>query len=60
MNPMWLILLAGLLAIAYGIVTVNQVMAADPGSQRMQEIAGAIADRVGPRRAAHTRIMLKP
>ena len=44
MNPIWLILLAGLLAIAYGIVTVNQVLAADPGSQRMQEIAAAIAE----------------
>ena len=44
MNPIWLIMLSGLLAIAYGIVTVNQVLAADPGNQRMQEIAGAIAE----------------
>ena len=44
MNPIWLIMLSGLLAIAYGVVTVNQVMAADPGNQRMQEIAGAIAE----------------
>ncbi len=44
MNPIWLIMLSGLLAIAYGVVTVNQVMAADPGNARMQEIAGAIAE----------------
>ncbi len=44
MNPIWLIILAGLLAIAYGVVTVGQVLAADPGSRRMQEIAGAIAE----------------
>jgi K(+)-stimulated pyrophosphate-energized sodium pump len=44
MNPIWLIILSGILAIAYGVVTVNQVMAADPGSARMQEIAGAIAE----------------
>ena len=43
MNPIWLIILAGL-AIVYGVVTVNQVMAADAGTARMQEIAGAIAE----------------
>ncbi len=40
----WLIVLSGVLAILYGIVSVNQVMAADPGNARMQEIAGAIAE----------------
>ncbi len=40
----WLIILSGVLAILYGVVTVNQVMAADPGNLRMQEIAGAIAE----------------
>ena len=44
MNPIWLIILSGVLAIAYGVVTVNQVMASDPGTARMQEIAGAIAE----------------
>ena len=40
----WLIILSGVLAILYGVVTANQVMAADPGNARMQEIAGAIAE----------------
>jgi K(+)-stimulated pyrophosphate-energized sodium pump len=44
MNAIWLIILAGLLSLVYGGVTIMQVMAADAGSQRMQEIAGAIAE----------------
>jgi K(+)-stimulated pyrophosphate-energized sodium pump len=44
MNAIWLIILGGLLSLVYGVVTIMQVMAADAGSQRMQEIAGAIAE----------------
>jgi K(+)-stimulated pyrophosphate-energized sodium pump len=44
MHAIWLIILGGLLALVYGGVTIMQVMAADAGSQRMQEIAGAIAE----------------
>ena len=44
MIAIWLIILSGILAVAYGVVTINQVMAADPGNARMQEIAGAIAE----------------
>jgi K(+)-stimulated pyrophosphate-energized sodium pump len=39
-----LIIMAGFIAIAYGIVTAKSVMARDAGSARMQEIAGAIAE----------------
>jgi len=44
MNPIWLIILGGLLAVVYGVVTSSKLMAADAGSPRMQEIAGAIAE----------------
>ncbi len=44
MMSIWLIILSGFLAVAYGAVTINQVMASDPGTARMQEIAGAIAE----------------
>ncbi|AWN38441.1 sodium-translocating pyrophosphatase [Methylobacterium radiodurans] len=44
MTPLLLIILGGLCAVAYGIVTITDVMKRDPGTQRMQEIAGAIAE----------------
>ena len=40
----WLIILGGLLSVLYGVVTVKQLMAADAGSERMQEISGAVAE----------------
>ncbi|MBB4040896.1 K(+)-stimulated pyrophosphate-energized sodium pump [Microvirga flocculans] len=39
-----LIILGGLLSIAYGFWAIADVMKRDAGSQRMQEIAGAIAE----------------
>jgi K(+)-stimulated pyrophosphate-energized sodium pump len=39
-----LIILGGLLSIAYGLWAISDVMKRDAGSQRMQEIAGAIAE----------------
>src|SRR5919205_2999737 len=39
-----LIILGGLLSIAYGLWAINDVMKRDAGTQRMQEIAGAIAE----------------
>ena len=44
MNAIWLIILGGLLSLIYGGVTISQLMAADAGSPRMQEIAGAVAE----------------
>ncbi|MCW6510726.1 sodium-translocating pyrophosphatase [Hyphomicrobiales bacterium BP6-180914] len=41
---LWLIIIAGLLAVVYGGITVQQVLAADAGTARMREIAGAIAE----------------
>ncbi len=41
---MGLIILCGLLSIVYGAYTVNSVMAADPGTPRMQEISGAVRE----------------
>ena len=41
---MWAIILCGLLSIVYGIYTVRAVMAPDPGTARMQEIAAAIQE----------------
>ena len=44
MTALLLIILGGLCAVAYGIVTINDVMKRDAGTQRMQEIAGAISE----------------
>ncbi len=44
MNSIWFIIFAGLLSIVYGMVTSSKLLAADAGSPRMQEIAGAIAE----------------
>jgi K(+)-stimulated pyrophosphate-energized sodium pump len=41
---MWAIIVCGLLSIVYGALTVRAVMAADPGTPRMQEIAAAIQE----------------
>ncbi|GJE56611.1 MULTISPECIES: sodium-translocating pyrophosphatase [Methylobacterium] len=44
MTALLLIILGGLCAVAYGIVTIRDVMKRDAGTARMQEIAGAIAE----------------
>ncbi len=40
----WVVILCGLLAIAYGIYTSRVVLSASSGSDRMREIAGAIQE----------------
>ena len=44
MTALLLIILGGLCALAYGAYTISDVMKRDAGTQRMQEIAGAIAE----------------
>jgi K(+)-stimulated pyrophosphate-energized sodium pump len=44
MTTLWLIVLCGVLAILYAIWATNSVMRADPGSEKMQEIAAAIRE----------------
>src|ERR1700674_3067534 len=44
MTVLWLIIGCGLLAIVYGVWAIQSVMAADAGSQKMQEIAAAIRE----------------
>lgn len=41
---LWLVIACGLAAIVYGVITTSQLLAADAGSPRMQEIAGFIAE----------------
>lgn len=44
MYALYLIIICGLLSIAYGVWAIRSVMAADAGSARMQEIAGFVAE----------------
>ena len=41
---LWLIVLAGLLALVYGFVTTRALLSADAGSERMQEISAAVRE----------------
>jgi K(+)-stimulated pyrophosphate-energized sodium pump len=43
-NLIWLIIACGALSIVYGVWAIRSVMAADAGTARMQEIAGAIQE----------------
>ncbi len=44
MTALWLIVLCGVLAILYAVWATRSVLAADPGSPRMQEIAAAVRE----------------
>ena len=41
---LFLTIVFGLMSIVYGVKTSQELLAADPGSQRMQEISGAVAE----------------
>jgi K(+)-stimulated pyrophosphate-energized sodium pump len=41
---LWLIVIAGGLSIVYGVITTRQLLAADSGSARMQEISAAVRE----------------
>ncbi len=43
-STLWLIVIAGLLACAYGAVTTMNLLKADAGSARMQEISGLVRE----------------
>src|SRR5437660_2982697 len=44
MTALWLIVLCGLLAVAYGAWATMSVMSADAGSPKMQEISAAVRE----------------
>jgi len=44
MTALWLIVLCGVLAILYAVWAIRSVLAADPGTARMQEIASAVRE----------------
>jgi K(+)-stimulated pyrophosphate-energized sodium pump len=41
---LFLTIVFGLLSVVYGVMTSRELLAADPGSARMQEISGAVAE----------------
>src|SRR3984885_6754565 len=44
MQTLWLIVFCGVLAIAYAIWATRSVLAADAGSEKMQEISAAVRE----------------
>ena len=44
MTTVYIAMICGLIAVAYGLVTSRQVLAASPGNEKMQDIAAAIAE----------------
>ena len=44
MTTLWLVVLCGVLAIVYAIWATSSVLSADPGNEKMQEIAAAIRE----------------
>ncbi|MEM1021864.1 MAG: sodium/proton-translocating pyrophosphatase, partial [Pseudomonadota bacterium] len=44
MTALWVAILCGLLAVAYGLMTRSSIMSASAGNEKMQEIAAAIQE----------------
>src|SRR6201997_2890494 len=44
MYAIWAVIAPGLLSVVYGVCTSTKLLAADSGSPRMQEIAGAVRE----------------
>src|SRR5436190_23389930 len=44
MNPVFIAIACGVVALLYGIFTSRQVLSASPGNQRMMEVAAAIQE----------------
>ncbi|MBL28301.1 MAG: sodium-translocating pyrophosphatase [Rhodospirillaceae bacterium] len=40
----WFVILAGIVAVGYGIYAIREILAAEQGSERMREIAGAVQE----------------
>src|SRR5262249_37970562 len=43
-GPLWIVIICGVIALAYGIFLINSVMAAGTGTDRMREIAAAVQE----------------
>ena len=41
---LFLTIVFGLMSVVYGVITAKELLAANPGSERMQEISGAVAE----------------
>jgi len=43
-GPLWIVIVCGVIALAYGVFLINSVMAAATGTDRMREIAAAVQE----------------
>ena len=43
-GPLWIVIVCGVIALAYGVFLINSVMAAGTGTDRMREIAAAVQE----------------
>ena len=43
-SVLWAVIACGVIAVLYGVITAQRVMASDAGTPRMQEIAQAVQE----------------